>query len=81
MDFADRGPCGGMDQNGCDTETGYKALLVADGVIQGIGALEIVSAFVFPETTAVMASTEPHVGLSPTRIGRNGYGVVAVGAF
>src|SRR5579859_7782694 len=60
MDFANRGDCGGLAQRTCDNETANKVLLVADGVLQGIGALEIVGAFLTPETHTVVA-TEPRI--------------------
>src|SRR5262249_37767867 len=50
MDFANRDPCDGFFQPSCDTETANKVLLAADGIFQGIGALEIVGAFLTPET-------------------------------
>jgi hypothetical protein len=49
LDLAARGDCEGD----CDSETINKVLLVTDGVFQGIGALQILGAFVFPETRAV----------------------------
>ncbi len=82
MDLADRGDCGLLGQTPCDTETGYKVLLVVDGVFQGVGALDIVGAFLFPETRIVRAANDPpRVVVAPTRMGRSGYGLAAVGRF
>jgi hypothetical protein len=81
MDFANRGPCGGLFQPSCDTETANKVLLAADGVFQGIGALEIVGAFLTPETRTVTVASEPHVIVGPSSIGRTGYGLAAIGRF
>ncbi len=82
MDLADRGDCGHLGQTPCDTETGYKVLLVVDGVFQGIGALDIVGAFLFPETRVVRtANDRPRVVVAPTRMGPSGYGVAALARF
>jgi hypothetical protein len=82
MDFAQRGDCGGLTQPSCDSETGYKVLLAADGILQGIGAIEIVGALLMPEThTVTTVATEPRIMLGPSRVGRSGYGLSAVGTF
>ncbi len=82
MDLADRGTCGNLGQPSCDTETAYKVLLVVDGIFQGIGALDIMGAFVFPETrTVTISSGEPHVRVAPAYWGRNGYGFSALATF
>jgi len=82
MDFAQRGDCGGLTQPSCDNETAYKVLLAADGILQGIGAIEIVGALLMPETHAVTTvATEPSIKLGPSRVGRTGYGLSAVGTF
>jgi hypothetical protein len=80
IDFANRGSCGGFGQRTCENETANKVLLVADGVFQGIGALEIVGAFLMPETYTVVA-TEPRVVVGPSRVGQSGYGLAAGGTF
>ena len=81
LDFANRSPCGGFAQHSCDNETVNKVLLVADGIFQGIGALEIVGAFMSPETRTVRVATEPRVTVGPSRVGAAGYGVAAAGTF
>jgi hypothetical protein len=81
MDFANRGSCGGLAQPACDTETANKVLLAADGIFQGIGALEIVGAFLMPETHTVTVASEPRVIVGPSSIGRSGYGLAAIGTF
>ena len=78
-DLGNRGSCGGPGQTTCNAETSYKITLAADGMLQGIGALEIVGAFLFPETT--VTATEPHIAFSSGHIGTNGYGVAALGRF
>lgn len=39
------------DVNGCENETRDKALLIGDGVLQGLGALGMLFSLVVPETT------------------------------
>jgi hypothetical protein len=80
-DLANRGGCGGFGQRACDNETANKVLLVADGIFQGIGALEIVGAFLTPETHTVTVATEPRVIVGPSSVGRSGYGLAAAGTF
>jgi hypothetical protein len=82
MDLAHRGDCGRLGEPSCDAETGYKILLVADGIFQGIGALDIVGAFVFPETRVVrIAKTERRLFIAPAPMGKSGYGIAARAAF
>jgi hypothetical protein len=81
MDLGDRGSCGNLAERPCGNETAYKTLLVIDGVFQGIGALDIVGAFVFPETRTISARGEPRVLVAPSYDGRSGYGVSALGTF
>ena len=82
LDLAHRGDdCDGE----CEGETVNKVLLVTDGVFQGIGALQILGSFVFPETRAVTiahADGTPAVSFTvmPTKITR-GSGLVAMGKF
>jgi hypothetical protein len=80
-DLANRSGCGGFGQRSCDTETANKVLLVADGIFQGIGALEIVGAFLMPETRTVYVAGEPRVLVGPSRVGYSGYGLAAAGTF
>jgi len=74
------------DCNGsCEKETANKVLLVTDGIFQGIGALQIIGAFIFPETRAVTIAKSdgtPAVSFTvvPTRLA-TGNGLVAVGNF
>jgi hypothetical protein len=82
MDLSSRGPCGGAAERSCDGETANKALLVVDGVFQGLGALDIVGAFVFPETRTVSnANDKPRVIVAPAYWGRDRYGVSALATF
>jgi hypothetical protein len=82
LDLADREDC----QGDCDGETLNKVLLVADGVFQGIGALQILGAFVFPETrtgvTISRSDGSPAVAftVAPGKVAR-GTGLIATGEF
>jgi len=71
----------------CNHEGLYKGLLIADGIFQGLGALEIVGAFLFPERITVTGSARRSaptltagVHVAPSSVG-GGYGLAAVGAF
>lgn len=75
MDLAKRGSCVGTR---CESETGNKVLLVADGIFQGVGALEIVAGFLFPSTRTVARTAGVHV--TPTA-GFSSAGVAVYGAF
>jgi hypothetical protein len=87
LDLAHREPCG----RSCEGESVNKALLVTNGIFQGIGALEIVGSFLFMETRVAATSirnsksvaAENHripVSITPSYI-NGGYGVMAAGEF
>jgi hypothetical protein len=81
MDFANRSGCGHEGESSCDTETAYKVLLIGNGILQGVGALEIVGSFIFPETRTVTASrSERRVLVTPYYVG-NSYGLAAFAKF
>lgn len=84
FDLAKREPC-----VNCDKETLNKALLVTDGIFQGIGALEFVGSFMFMETTIRrtvraeprrVASAHIPLTITPGSIS-TGYGILASGEF
>ncbi|MGC4087670.1 MAG: hypothetical protein QM756_07195 [Polyangiaceae bacterium] len=81
LDYATR------DCRSCSHETFNKALLITDGVFQGIGALQILGSFLFLETRTSIAQRErklakaPAFQVSPSRLGGSGYGLTAVGSF
>jgi len=82
MDLAAREDCSGE----CSGETVNKVLLVTDGVFQGIGALQIVGALVFPQTrtvTVANADGSPAVAFSvtPAHFGHGANGLLAAGEF
>jgi hypothetical protein len=82
MDYAKR------DCSTCKHETLNRVLLVTDGIIQGVGALEIIGSFLFVERTVTTrparreapntAALRLHV--IPTRVS-GGYGLAALGNF
>jgi hypothetical protein len=80
LDFANRSACGGPTQPSCELETAYKVLLAGDGILQGIGALQIVGSFFFPETRTVTVKRARPFFLTPARVG-SGYGLSAAGSF
>jgi hypothetical protein len=83
MDLSDRHCATGEI---CGHEGLYKGLLIADGIFQGIGALNIAGAFLFPETLTVTEAAKRNrhltagVRVAPVSVG-SGYGLAAVGAF
>jgi hypothetical protein len=81
FDLGNRGSCGEPLEPSCDRETAYKALLVVDGIVQGIGALEIIGAFVYPEARTSRASNEPTWAITPARLAAGSYGLAAFGHF
>ncbi|MFT3772137.1 MAG: hypothetical protein QM820_42570 [Minicystis sp.] len=76
MDIANREPCRGYDCGA--NETANKIMLVTDGVFQGVGMLQIVGGFLFPETRTITRAVGVHV--TPT-VGKNMLGLTASGSF
>jgi len=87
LDLANRSPC-----TSCENESLNKALLITDGILQGIGALEIVGSFLFMETRVAATSIRNPksvaatnrlipVSITPTYIAPGGYGLTAAGEF
>jgi hypothetical protein len=62
----------------CYGDAANKVLLVADGIFQGLGALQILGGFLFPTTRTVTQTARVHV--LPT-VGSSHVGLTAVGAF
>lgn len=82
LDLSRRQNCGM-----CDNETLNKALIITDGIFQGIGALEFATSFLFVETTTVREAAAPkpetqHLSLKigPAAIS-SGYGIMAMSKF
>jgi hypothetical protein len=80
MDYANRGGC--PVSGSCAGETGNKALLILDGVGQGLGAIGIVTSLLLPEKATrhwfLIGSTGVHAAPSPVG---TGYGLGAGGVF
>jgi len=84
MDLTTRGGC---NVEPCGHETANKVLLVVDGIVQAIGALDIVAGLFTEETvrTAKAPAAPPNVAkttwhLAPT-VTSSAYGLAAVGTF
>jgi hypothetical protein len=81
LDLAER------DCPDCRHETANKALLVVDGIFQGLGALDIVGSFFVVEDRVTVARKAPpsptvaSVRLAVTPVRGGGYGMVALGQF
>jgi len=85
VDLASRGGCRGGP--GCD-DTGNRAGLVIDGMVQGLGAMLIVGSFLFPEEEIVTVTRtgkaeppKPAVHVTPASVGRGAPGLAVVGTF
>ncbi|HKQ70107.1 MAG TPA: hypothetical protein VJT73_12250, partial [Polyangiaceae bacterium] len=85
MSLYDRPSCGSKYAPCGEMEDFYKFLLVSDGILQGIGALEVLAGLASPapssSQTAAVKPTGPTVRVAPTMVGRSGYGLGAVGTF
>ena len=88
LDIANRPQCGnGLLEPSCSSQGGRKALLAVDGVLQAAGAVSIVLGLVLTgrHTEIVTAKADharkPHVNVLPSQVGRDGYGVAAIGEF
>ncbi|MDP9150979.1 MAG: hypothetical protein M3O36_13700 [Myxococcota bacterium] len=83
--WLDLGQRGGCPANGdCGAETANKALLIGDGVLQSVGVLQILGAFIFPETyggTVYNTASGASLTLTPAKLGRDSYGLSALGTF
>jgi len=71
-----------MLTQGREPDAGIKALLIADGAVQGLGALMLISSFFIPEKRTshwyLLGSND--VRIAPSNVG-TGYGMGAVGRF
>lgn len=82
LDYGDRGSCSfASGGNTCsNTETANRVLLVADGIAQGLGVLQIVGGFIFPEHKVVQTTVSTaSVDFRPSFGSMNG--VTASGKF
>jgi hypothetical protein len=76
IDLASRPSCG-PGAIACNTETGNKVLLIADGLFQAWGLIATAISFVVSEHP----STTSSVTIAPTPVGAAGGGLTAVGRF
>jgi hypothetical protein len=86
MDLAHRPDCGGYQMAACsDMEPFYKVLLIEDGILQGIGALEVLAGMASSSphhsSETAKSSNKPTLHVAPAPVGRSGYGIGAVGTF
>ena len=80
LDLADRGGCDNITNTNCDGETTNKVLLVADGVIQAAGAIEIVAGLLTPTHHHGYVRTAK-VQVRPRSLGHGNPGLVVFGQF
>jgi hypothetical protein len=78
LDLYNRPSCSAASTN-CDVETTNKVGLVIDGILQGVGTLQMFGAFVFPEKRIVTRSRRETASLriTPAKVGSTGYGLAA----
>ena len=84
LDLADRPGCGGPGQTPCGSEAAFKLFLIASGAFQGLGAVASVVALAVPArviTTAPATTGAPSLRVFPSTVGRDGYGMEALGTF
>ena len=80
LDLGDRN-CGTNDPS-CGNEGLNKAMLITDGILQGVGVVTAVAGLFIPETKITAgATTVGTVKVTPMELGRGGAGVGALGTF
>jgi hypothetical protein len=80
--LTESGPLEISSGRNCGTSGIEGFFLVADGILQGVGALGIVGAFLVPERMAVVAEQRPpSFAIAPSSLGGRGAGAMAVGSF
>jgi hypothetical protein len=85
INLANRPPCGAGNL-ACGTETANRALLVVDGMFQGLGVLTTLAGLFTTErvvTTTPMTGKErgPTIHFAPAQMGAGGVGAAAFGSF
>jgi hypothetical protein len=82
IDLANRPGCGGFNEPSCSREDGSRALLVIDGVFQGLGVLTVALGLVVPQKRhTVVGVNKPTIQVFPAQVSRDGYGIAAAGKF
>lgn len=76
-----RPACGGTSSRDCETEDANKVLIVTSGVVQALGGLTMIAAFLNPEErTRTKISNRASFRVSPMT-GRSELGLAATGSF
>ena len=81
LDLADRGSCGGLGNPSCDRETGYKILLIGDGIIQAASAIAILTGILRPTRVIASRNTTLTLQLTPVTVAGGNPGLGAFGRF
>jgi hypothetical protein len=79
IDLVQRGGCP-VANTSCNGETVAKAFLVGDGILQGVGALAIVSSFLVPEHSR-RSRHYADLHFTPLSLSTHGGGLAALGTF
>jgi hypothetical protein len=77
MSLMDRG----CDDRECENEDRNKGLLIADGIVQGVGALGVVLSLLLPGKTTQNWYLIGDTQVVPMRVSGRSYGLGAVGTF
>jgi hypothetical protein len=84
IDLATRPNCGPGSMS-CSTETANQALLIADGFFQGLAVIQVLAGLAALGHDAMTAEAatddKPAVRVSPAQVGREAYGLAAMGQF
>jgi hypothetical protein len=83
LDLANRPNC--SLNLSCNTETGSQALLVVDGIFQGLAVIQVLAGLgaVARDTATAVAKSDdqPAVRIRPAQFAAGGYGLAAIGKF
>ena len=83
LDLANRPNC--SLNLSCNTETGSQALLVVDGIFQGLAVIQVLAGLgaVARDTATAVAKSDdqPTVRVRPAQLAAGGYGLAAIGKF
>jgi hypothetical protein len=77
MNLMDRG----CDERECNNESTNKGLLIADGVVQGVGALGVILSLLLPGKTTQNWYLIGETQVAPMYIAKSTYGLGAMGKF
>ncbi len=71
----------GCDERRCQNEDRNKGLLIADGIVQGVGALGVVLSLLLPGETTQNWYLIGTTRVVPMKVAGSNYGLGAVGTF